>query len=276
MGTGKSSLTSILVERLVQAPDGIIASFYCFKKIDEKAQQAMQRKKVVNVVRSLLGQSAVSTDGASVYEGVKKSQTRFAIAIDALDECEDYDELLKLLHTLSATKNVRLFFSSRLEVNARSIFTAARGISILSQNSADIERFLNVETPRRRDGCDITDSQVSALRAILTSRANGMFLWVKIQVNLFLDLIKSRRARLEFDIALKLAALKYFTALGEELLNVAYDDGYTPNGINEDQKTALNITIRASNEDMMRELVNHGSVVRPSDVVAGWRSESLL
>lgn len=99
---------------------------------------------------------------------------------------------------------------------------------------------------------------------------------MKIQVNLFLDLIKSRRARLEFDIALKLAALKYFTALGEELLNVAYDDGYTPNGINEDQKTALNITIRASNEDMMRELVNHGSVVRPSDVVAGWRSESLL
>ncbi|KFA81112.1 hypothetical protein S40288_01013 [Stachybotrys chartarum IBT 40288] len=237
MGTGKSSLTSILVEKLVQAPDGIVAIFYCSKKIDEKAQQAMQRNNVVNVVRSLLGQSAVSTDGASVYEGVKKRyrrdrrralsgfalvstdcllilaemiskqpQTRFTIAIDALDECEDYDELSKLLHPLSATKNVRLFFSSRLEVNVKSIFTAARDITILSQNSADIERFLNVEIPRRRDGCGITDSQINALRGILTSRANGMVLWS--------------------DIALKLAALEDFTALGEELLKAAFDDEY--------------------------------------------------
>ncbi|KFA81119.1 hypothetical protein S40288_01014 [Stachybotrys chartarum IBT 40288] len=54
-----------------------------------------------------------------------------------------------------------------------------------------------------------------------------------------------------------------------EAIKLLLFDGYSPNGINEDQDTALNIAIRAGNEDMVRELVNHGAVVRPSDVVAG-------
>lgn len=122
MGTGKSSLTSILIEELVRSPDGTVAFFYCSKKIDEKAQKSMQRNNVDNVLRSLLAQSAVSTDGGSVSDGVKKRYTRdkrrvlsgfalgsndclmilselisrqpnthFTVVVDALDECEDYD-----------------------------------------------------------------------------------------------------------------------------------------------------------------------------------------
>ena len=52
------------------------------------------------------------------------------------------------------------------------------------------------------------------------------FLWVKIQTNRFLHPIKSRRTRLESDIALRLSALEDFSAVGEELLYAAYDDEY--------------------------------------------------
>ena len=205
MGTGKSSLTSILIEKLVRSPDGIIAFFYCSRKIDEKAQKSMRRDNVDNVLRSLIAQSAVSTDGGSVSDDVKKRYTRdkrrvlsgfalgsndcqlilselilrqpdthFTVAIDALDECEDYDALLTLLNSVSSARNVRFFFSSRLDVRVDNIFKNAKAITILSQNYGDIERFLNLEIPRRRDGCGITDPQVDKLKDILLSRANGM------------------------------------------------------------------------------------------------------
>ncbi|MBE3049369.1 ankyrin repeat domain-containing protein [Candidatus Bathyarchaeota archaeon] len=257
MGTGKSSLASILVEELVQSPDGIIAFFYCSRNIDEKAQKPMQRNNVDNVLRSLLAQSAVSTDGGSISDGVKKRylrdkrrvlsgfalesndclmilrelisrqpDTHFTFVVDALDESEDYDTLQTLLHSVSTARNVRFFFSSRLDVKVEDSFMDARAITIDSQNCDDIERFLKVEVSRRRDGCGITDPQVDKLKNILLNRANGMFLWVKIQVNSFLHPIKSKRTRLESDIALRLGALEDFSAVGEELLYAAYDDEY--------------------------------------------------
>ncbi|KAF5010741.1 hypothetical protein FDECE_3096 [Fusarium decemcellulare] len=254
MGTGKSSLTSILIEELVQNADGITAMFYCSKKVDEMTKK---RNKVNNILRSLLGQSVASIDGSSVYDGVKKRynrrftwtkgsfaltfedcitflqematkqpSTHFTMLIDALDECEDYDELLSRLSPLSASENVRFFFSSRLEVNVKSAFKCANEITILSQNRGDIKRYLDIEIPRRRDGCGITDLQVEKLREILLSRANGMFLWTKIQVDHFLHRIKSKRIRVEADIAQRLKDLEQFEARGEELLYAAYDDEY--------------------------------------------------
>ncbi|KAH7361555.1 hypothetical protein B0T11DRAFT_297123 [Plectosphaerella cucumerina] len=278
MGTGKSSLTSMLIENLFKSPDGVVAIFYCSRKIDEKAQAFMQRNSGVSVIRALLAQSAVSTDGTQVYDGVKRRYnrdkkralsgfalsaedcllllgemilnqpgTRFTVAIDALDECEDHDELLEMLQKLAAADNLRFFFSSRFEVRVRSVFPAAKDVTILSQNTADIDRFLDVEISRRRDGCGITDAQVLRLRQILRDRSNGMFLWVKIQVNRFLDPIKSRRTRLESDIALRLQALEDFPAAGEELLKAAYDDEYnraTASGLEPSRATAVVSALR--------------------------------
>jgi len=39
MGTGKSSLTSILFEELVRSPDGVIAIFYCSRKEEKNSEQ---------------------------------------------------------------------------------------------------------------------------------------------------------------------------------------------------------------------------------------------
>lgn len=205
MGTGKSSLTSILIDKLSKCPDGVVAFFYCSRRIDADSQSSYQRNKVDNVVKSLLGQSAVSEDGTQVYNGLEKRyvrdkvkvlggaalelsecrrifqdlvrtqpKTRFTLVIDALDECEDYDGLLEELQSLPKADNLRFFFYSRLEVDVRRVFKHVREVTILSQNSGDINRFLDIEIPRRRDGCGITDTQIDTLRGILTARAHGM------------------------------------------------------------------------------------------------------
>lgn len=216
IGTGKSSLTSILIEDLVRKPDGIIAFFYCSRKVDKEGQESMKRNKVSNVLRSFMAQSAVSTDGCSADENLKdlykrrrgvpshiaiedkdcipilmemisrQHNTHFTLVVDALDECvnrskdqsedegEDCYALLESLQSLSTVRNVRFFFSSRLHVKVKSVFKDAIDITIASQNSDDIKRFLDFEIPRRREDCGITDPQVEELREILLIRANGM------------------------------------------------------------------------------------------------------
>ncbi|KAK4169609.1 hypothetical protein QBC43DRAFT_351643 [Cladorrhinum sp. PSN259] len=58
VGTGKSSLTSILFEDLVRSPDGVIAVFYCSRKEDKNSDaptaRLTSRNDTENILRSIL------------------------------------------------------------------------------------------------------------------------------------------------------------------------------------------------------------------------------
>lgn len=133
--------------------------------------------------RSLSGLNFDDERCVQLLEGIfaSNSGTHFTIIIDALDECEDYDMLLQfLLSTTKTTRNVRLAFSSRFQVQVDAIFTNVVTVTITSQNKEDIKEFLNIEIPKRRVGSGMTDGQADRLKTVLMARASGMFVLASI------------------------------------------------------------------------------------------------
>lgn len=207
---------------------------------------------------------------------------RFTVVVDALDECLDYDSLLDALQRAASTnKNVRVFFSSRLQVKVQDYFERNVCVDVDENNIEDIKRFLDIEIPRRRAGSGMTDSQAQRLVDTLVAKASGMFMWVKLQVNLFLNEIKSKRTRLESDVEPKLLSLESSEAIGEELLYVTYMQVYEAAiGIQEDRRkeivtTALRWVLCAFRTLTLRELA-YATSVRPDGTVADSIQEGLL
>ena len=230
VGTGKSSLTSILIDSLIRSPDGNVAFFYCSNKVDKGGgyqgscserlggenrkltidsgtdEKSTTRNNYENILRSLLAQAAVSIDGKTIYQGVRKRFNRdprhvlaglglsgdecvellqdifavdaavhFTIVVDALDECSDYDFLLQRLRNATDSQpNVKLVFSSRFQVKVDEYFPSPSIVTIESQNAGDIERFIDIEIPKRRVGSGMTDDQASRFKKALLDRASGM------------------------------------------------------------------------------------------------------
>lgn len=173
---------------------------------DALTARLTSRNDTENILRSILAQVAVSVDGTAVYDGVVKlfdqdprrmlagtgltdkdciqyleaifganKKTRYTIMVDALDECGDYDALLgSLKKAVGPNKNVRITFTSRLQVKVEDYFPDVATITIDSQNMDDIKRFLDIEIPKRRVGSGMTDTQEAKLRKLLTEKATGM------------------------------------------------------------------------------------------------------
>ena len=107
-------------------------------------------------------------------------------------------------------------------------------------------------------------------------------MWVKLQMNLFLHEIKSKRIRLEEDIEPKLLALEASESIGEELLYTAYNDVYdsavggsTQNYRKEIVATALRWVLCAFRTLSLRELA-YATSVRPDGTVAAMIQEGLI
>ncbi|KAJ4391151.1 hypothetical protein N0V93_004767 [Gnomoniopsis smithogilvyi] len=235
VGAGKSSLASMLIEDLVQSPAGLIAFFYCSKKNDEhkgsEGASKIARSNHENALKSIVAQIAVSKDGKEVYSGLQTlfnldqgrkgphagfglslvdclemlnniftecHKDHFTIIIDALDECVDYDSFLgALAEAASSNRNVRFFFSSRLEVKVQDYFPEAKPVDLRLQNTKDIEEFMEIE-----------------------------FIWVKLELNLFMAEVKSDRIRLQDDIEDRLRSLENSKASGKTLLFDTYEKIY--------------------------------------------------
>src|ERR1041384_608982 len=103
----------------------------------------------------------------------------------------------------------------------------------------------------------------------MTGLTLARFMWVKLQVNLFLHEIKSKRIRLEEDIEPNLLSLEASEATGEDLLYAAYNDVYdTAVGGNSQMRrkevviTALRWVLCAFRSLTLRELA-YATSVRP-------------
>lgn len=267
----------------------------------------------MNALRSIVSQASVSVDGSTVDKEVVKRAAldsrgnlagvgltaedcvqmldnifsaghdqKYTLVIDALDECLDYDELVNALQKTSSTrKNVRIFLSSRFQVKVQDYFEGNVCVEVGQNNVKDIQRFLDIEIPRRRPGSGMTDRQAQRLVDTLVAKASGMFMWVKLQVNLFLNEIKSKRIRLAEDIEPKLLSLESSEVIGEELLYSTYKEVYEAAvGFQEDRRkqivtTALRWVLCAFRTLTLRELA-YATSVRPDGNVVESVQEGLL
>ena len=172
VGTGKSSLVSIVVELLKDKTDNF-AYFYCTNVLS--AQEAKGPRAKTTVLRALAAQLVLSPDMTTIAEEVKieyeesvnrglagtelgyeeslkllsrliSSRHSTTIVIDALDECPEYVELLGGLRALAEqNSNLKFFVSSQLVVQVDTYLTLNVNTIDSAQNMTDIQSFVKGE-----------------------------------------------------------------------------------------------------------------------------------
>lgn len=145
-GTGKSTLTAFLINHLIETTNADVLYFFC-KGTDENKKRPLQ------VLRSLLSQLLVKTDGSDLYSWVdkvrlqsgQKTAQSFAtlshafqfalgqdlqkpllyIVVDALDECQDGSLLASSLITATKLSKgvVKLILTSREDPELMDVFS---------------------------------------------------------------------------------------------------------------------------------------------------------
>jgi hypothetical protein len=119
--------------------------------------------------------------------------------LDAVDECDDPENLIKDLLLLSSDPNIKILFFSRPNVSA--LFTAVpeeQRLNIGGKNSRDIEIFVTAKLE------DLTDDEllpssadIPQLSSHLILGANGMFIWIRLMVNFLNSPALTRRQRID-------------------------------------------------------------------------------
>lgn len=179
--------------------------FYCTKKQGEAYGSHPK-----TILRSLVRQLAWSADNHSISKFVKdiydecrlsheSGENRFTvracisllttlistrenttIIIDALDECSDPLGLLSNLNEISTAvkSNVRLFFSSRMNVDVLEEFPECAKIEVIFESHEDIEFYVKTEVNSRRllkkkENIDVSQLEDRIVKT-LTRRAQGM------------------------------------------------------------------------------------------------------
>ena len=202
VGTGKSSLVSVVVEQFKGKTDNF-AYFYCTNILS--APEAKESPKCT-VVRALAAQLVLSPDKESIAEEVKleyeksvslelagsepgyeqsldilskliASRDSTTIVIDALDECPDYLELLGGLKTLAEqNSNLKLFVSSQFVVRVSTYLELNSNTIRSDQNMEDIKSFIRGEMEKYkslRSGV-LTDKLSREILDTLSEKAGGM------------------------------------------------------------------------------------------------------
>ncbi|KAI9732636.1 MAG: hypothetical protein M1834_003972 [Cirrosporium novae-zelandiae] len=260
VGTGKSSLTSVVIEHfLTDVKPSIeqrVAYFYC--------SETQGRSAPLDIVRSLVAQLAWSKDGTSIlpsiveiYNDRKKIGSligngdqplrdecinllkslsnlcdQVIIVIDALDECSDYLLLLEGLYEVQKhSKNIfRFFFSSRMNVELPKYFENPIILKTNEKtNREDMNTYVNTHLEKLSDrvpGGDRPELK-RRLMQVLIDRADGMFRWVELRFAILYG--PNSGLNLEEDVEEELEELEKGNFSMDKMLNEAYDTIYERN-----------------------------------------------
>ncbi|EPE26584.1 Ankyrin repeat-containing protein [Glarea lozoyensis ATCC 20868] len=215
VGMGKSSLVSIVVEKMKNEEDNF-AYFYCTNALS--IPEATESPKCT-IIRALAAQLALSPDKKSIAEEVKlkyekyvsegltgvkpgyedflelfsrliASRNSITLVIDALDECPDYVELLAGLKILSErNNNLRLLVSSQRVVPVNAYLTLSINTISSAQNLEDITSFIRgeIEVYKSYHPGVLTDELSRDIVDTLSDKAEGMFKWVDLRLRFLLD-----------------------------------------------------------------------------------------
>ena len=260
VGSGKSTLTSIVIEDLLRNSRGQVAFFYCSGNTKSESKRDA-RNESLNIMRSLLAQCAILSDGSvaapieDLYHAKQSvggcdlslratvlqlrdvlnlnTDKQVTFVIDALDECTDQDDLFtSLAKILSSKANVRLFMSSRFGTSPNSFdlstfFPPYTALPIGSQNSVDINSYVEREVRERSAGSGMKLEQADRLISALKKYSEGVFRWVVLEVDIFLPRSSRQGRRQQVrDIERRLVAVETSNAPAVDRLFDSYEQIY--------------------------------------------------
>ena len=207
-------------ESINSNPDEIMRSI--LKQLSSSRPELPIRVPVVNAFQER--QRDARTDGGEVTQLDAKECLKLILAIlerdpayiflDALDECDIFrrDELINAINTIKreSASLVKIMVSSRDEHDISCHFANSPHIQIRAQdNGNDIERFVHVSLAKAVSEKRLLNGVVSSslwvkIAATLIERADGMFRWTSLQIQL---LCNPERIRIEEDVIEELGSL---------------------------------------------------------------------
>ncbi|KAH0536664.1 hypothetical protein FGG08_006490 [Glutinoglossum americanum] len=234
----RKKLSIVVNELLANSRDGYcLAYFYCSRNAAEP-----ERSNPEDIIRSIVRQISSPPPGESVlgpvtekYEERKRKSfangplsleesveviieltsyyLRTTIVIDALDECDrnTRHRMLKALDSILQKSSglVKIFVSSRDDQDIVLRLESSPNMYIkASDNAPDIRQYVQNEVrqaiyDKRLLGGDISEQLRGDIIRTLTEQAQGMFLWVSLQ----LQNLCSNRIKLERDLREELGSL---------------------------------------------------------------------
>ncbi|KAL8965214.1 MAG: hypothetical protein Q9183_003966, partial [Haloplaca sp. 2 TL-2023] len=215
-GAGKTVLMSSAVEYLkehVRSPDVGLAYFYCDYKDQEKqrptkllctllSQLARQHESVFHRLQSFVEERSkenpASTPTHDELRGnfgtfLEDSFSQVILVVDAIDESPQHTCMVKDLKSFSKNFSfIKILVSSREELDITKAFKFLPHFKIQQNDVADdIESFVKAEIAARIQDGELTIKH-SELRqticATLVGRSEGMFQWVKCQIQVLCNL----------------------------------------------------------------------------------------
>ncbi|KAF8857268.1 ankyrin [Acephala macrosclerotiorum] len=261
-GTGKSTLLARIIQwhldRASLYPDRRFAYFYCSRGTDLNSKhsyksvlQALLRQAAYNPMKGEISEHVlnayINAGGDSVdlqpfsftkcetlLHGILESGIKLRVMIDALDECDEPKELLKVLRDASRVMpgGLELLVSSRHEVRVDEKLSNAVIVDLgQSVSDSDMITYITTEVNDREEDERILKGKYPDLEnrliEILCRRAGGMFRWVQLQLSFFL---KPRTPFLHPETVKRhLSQLDVSSAAVEKDLNIAYDDIFKRN-----------------------------------------------
>ncbi|KAK6511002.1 hypothetical protein TWF506_010088 [Arthrobotrys conoides] len=202
-GSGKSVLTASITKHLIEKHSKVTAFFFC----DFEQKSSLQWE---TIFRSLLRQLlSISThpdvdkllekfeNPVSPYEVVKTLQQLLEksdpcyLVFDGIDECGESDkyQLLQLFEQLLQLNpgKVKILVSSRhsADVSRSIVKEQVQEINIVKHVGPDIEKYIEAELHERirNRRLIVTSEMLKEIRIALTEKAEGMFLYVRFQLD---------------------------------------------------------------------------------------------
>lgn len=215
-GAGKTILMSSAIEYLkenVQSADVGLAYFYC----DYKELQKQEPSRILCTLLCQLGKRNKTIfqrlqtffqdrykENPSFSPGFDELRGNFSgflegscnqvlLVVDALDECTQRDCIARALKTINEScPLIKILVSSREEQEITDLYEELPNLKITSNHMAgDIESFVKAEVGNRIKAKKLKIRKPELQKTIcerLTSRANGMFQWVKCQIDVLCTL----------------------------------------------------------------------------------------
>ncbi|KAI0864845.1 hypothetical protein F4860DRAFT_381533 [Xylaria cubensis] len=253
-GTGKTTLLSRIIQRHLDMSsvyaDQRLAYYYCAR--NEAARnsyktvlRALLRQAVYDPINGTISQKVLDVWKAgenpfsfskceTLIAGVMRDGIKLRFVIDALDECDEPKELLKVLRNLSqaAPGRLSLLVSSRNSVQVQEKFNGLLEVDLAkSMNKADMYTYVVTEIKEREKDERLLRGEYPDLEdkliELLLRKANGMFRWVELQISFFLKPKSSILLRKTVEGYLKKLSQK--TLAGEKALNEIYGNIFDRN-----------------------------------------------
>ncbi|KAF8244838.1 hypothetical protein K440DRAFT_604587, partial [Wilcoxina mikolae CBS 423.85] len=222
-GSGKTILSSIIIDHLMEETTNNTIYFYCdFKEAEKLSAVGIYSSLAIQILECNWDNDIDmppefesyyhKSKGKPPHESTLREQLvklfrkvgRTRIIVDALDECSPgvRGDILKTLLEIQQKGNINILVTSREEVDIKHIYGELDEVKVCikieaESNSEDIASFVKGQIERDFKLARLKEAMKEEVATTITSGANGMFRWAKCS----LDHI----ARLRNDRAIKQA-----------------------------------------------------------------------